>query len=102
METVRLKSARDNLCTGVNYYDRRSTKQKIKTHPERKNMAASVFFLKRTALRGDCLQARSYLLQRGGCGQCWEPFSVDGLTGTGAGAVRDGGHCSCEPWVENV
>lgn len=24
---------------------------------------------------------------------------VDGLTGAGAGALWDGGHCSCEPGV---
>lgn len=35
------------VSTVVKYYNRRTTKYEIKTHPVRKNMAASVFFLKR-------------------------------------------------------
>lgn len=37
-------------------------------------------------------------------GRMWSVLGgfVDGLTGAGVGALWDGGHCSCEPWVENV
>lgn len=37
-------------------------------------------------------------------GRMWSVLGgfVDGLTGACVGALWDGGHCSCEPRVENV
>ena len=56
-------------------------------------------FLKREALCVDgCLQARPYLLQRGGCGQCWEALLMGWLVLV-LGLCGMVGHCSCEPWV---
>lgn len=63
----------------MKYYNKHSTKSEIKTHPVRKNMAASVFFPEKRAFCRCCLQARSYLLQRGGCGQCWEALLMGWL-----------------------
>lgn len=61
-------------------------------------MAASVFVLKRVFC-SYCPQARSYLLQRGGCGQ---GGFVDGLTGAGVGVLWDGGHCCWKPGVQKT
>lgn len=45
----------------------------------RKNVSASVCFPESRALCRSCLQARSYLVQRGGCGQCWEALLMGWL-----------------------
>lgn len=70
--------AKRAVCIAMKYYNRQQCfwKFEMLTHPVRKNMAARV--LKRVFGRY-CLQARPYLLQRGGCGQCWEALLMGWL-----------------------